>query len=246
MGTPFFVFSNFLSMFAELNNNTMITFNEIVYFDTETTGIPPKNASWTDRYEEFPHICQLSWIFNGKEEDHIIKPNGWTIPEETTAVHGISTEYAMEHGEPLEDVIYKFINDCKEAKLICGHNLYFDVSIIKSELMRLGTYGESGAEEALYKGKRVDTMWSSSKWVNARRPNGAWKTPKLVELYEKCFPGESFPAHNAIEDVRACMKCLPVLVENELVKLEVKTYPDEAKKPEEYKGELTIIRNYPF
>lgn len=206
----------------------MIQYNEICYFDTETCGLPPKGAKWDIDYEQFPHICQLSWIFNGKEENHIIRPDGWEIPQGATDVHGITTEYALEHGEPLVEVLSKFIYDCYQAKLICGHNLYFDVSTIKSELMRCGIYGEC-PETALHKGKRIDTMRPSMKWVDARFADGRLKFPKLEELYARCFPGESFPAHDAIEDVRAVVRCLPVLVQNGLIELVVKEYPEETK-----------------
>lgn len=205
----------------------MIQYNEIVYFDTETTGVPPKGADWKTDYESFPRICQLSWIYNGKEENHIIRPDGWEIPQEATEIHGITTEYALEHGEPLADVMAQFVFDCAQATLICGHNIYFDTSIIKANILReFGAIGMD-VEQALHKGKRIDTMRPAMKWVDARFSNGRLKFPKLEELYSRCFPGESFPAHDAIEDVRAVVRCLPVLVENGIIELVVKEYPEE-------------------
>lgn len=209
----------------------MISFNEIVYFDCETTGLPPKDAKWETDYEQFPRICQLSWIYAGREENHIIRPDGWVIPQEATDVHGITNEYAQEHGEPLDDVMGKFIADCHAAKLICGHNVHFDVSTVKSELMRKASYDQF-ADDALYKGKRIDTMRPSMKFVDARFSNGRLKFPRLEELYAKCFPGESFPAHDAIEDVRAVVRCLPVLVDKGIIELIVKDYPAEQIKIE--------------
>ena len=204
----------------------MITYDQILYFDTETTGLPPKDAKWETDYEQFPRICQLSWIYAGREENHIIRPDGWEIPQEATDVHGITNEYAQEHGEPLVYVMGKFLNDCHDAKLICGHNVYFDISTVKSEIMRVATYDQF-ADDALYKGKRIDTMRPTMKWVDARMANGRLKFPNLSELYSRCFPGETFPAHNAIEDVKAVARCLPVIVELGLVELKVKEYPEE-------------------
>lgn len=204
----------------------MITYDQILFFDTETTGLPPKDAKWETDYEQFPRICQLSWIYAGREENHIIRPDGWVIPQEATDVHGITNEYAQEHGEPLVYVMGKFLNDCHDAKLICGHNVYFDISTVKSEIMRVATYDQF-ADDALYKGKRIDTMRPAMKFVDARFSNGRLKFPRLEELYAKCFPGESFPAHDAIEDVRAVVRCLPVLVEKGIIELAVKDYPAE-------------------
>lgn len=205
----------------------MANYNDILFFDTETTGLPAKGADWAADYMAFPRICQLSWIYNGREENHIIYPDGWEIPAELSELHGITTQRAYVEGEPFGQVVLKFMEDCAEARLICGHNIYFDVSMIKSELMRYGLYEELGAEDALHKGKRIDTMRASMKWVDARRQNGALKFPNLTELYSRCFPGESFPAHDAICDVRAVVRCLPLLVDMGLVALEVKEYPEE-------------------
>lgn len=207
----------------------MITYDDIVYFDTETTGLPPKVGTWETNFMDFPHICQLSWIYKGRENNYIIRPDGWEIPQEATNVHGITTEYALEHGEALEFVLNQFIGDCREAKLICGHNLYFDVSVIKSEYMRRNAYN-GVIEMALHKGKRIDTMRPAMKFVDARFSNGRLKFPRLEELYAKCFNGETFPAHDAIEDVRAVVRCLPVLVEKGIIELVVKDYETEQTK----------------
>lgn len=211
----------------------------ILFFDTETTGLPPKNAKWDEDFAEFPYLCEIAWVFGRKTESHIIRPDGWTIPQEATDIHGITQKYAEEHGEPLAEVLGKFIEDCNNAHLICGHNLYFDISIIKANIMRsFGRefYNAENVEYALFKGKRIDTMRTSMKWVDARFSSGRLKFPSLVELYSRCFPGEEYQAHQALDDVKATARCLPVLVKEGLVELKVKEYPDEpelfAKKRE--------------
>ena len=212
-----------------------MTINDVLFFDTETTGIPDRNAKWTDDYMGFPHIVQIAWMHGCKVESHIIRPDGWEIPEETTAVHGITTEYAKEHGEPFAAVADMFVQDCHEAGLICGHNIYFDTSIIKANILReLGReyYDANDVETALYKGKRIDTMRPTIKWVDARKSNGGIKFPNLSDLYARCFPGETFPAHDALEDVKAVARCLPVLIENGLVELKVKEYAEKTESTE--------------
>ena len=185
-------------------------------------------------FDKFPHIVQLSWMHGELVENHIIRPEGWEIPKDTVDVHGITTEYALEHGEPFAGVVDMFIQDCHDAGLICGHNIYFDTSIIKANILRelgWGYYDASDVEAALYKGRRIDTMRPTMKWVDARMSNGRLKFPNLSELYSRCFPGETFPAHDALEDVKAVARCLPVIVELGLVELKVKEYPEEDAKP---------------
>lgn len=36
----------------------------ILIFDTETTGLLPKGAKYDTHFNEFPHIVQLAWLYN--------------------------------------------------------------------------------------------------------------------------------------------------------------------------------------
>lgn len=202
----------------------------VLIFDCETTGLPAKGAKWDVDFAEFPNIVQLAWSVNEKERLYIIKPEGWDIPEASTEVHGITQERAMAEGVPFAEIIGEFLADCSAARLLVGHNIYFDTSIVKAMILRImgREYYDANAEDALFKGKRIDTMMETIKFVGALFPNGRpGKYPRLGELYNKCFPGETFPAHDALEDVRACRRCIPVLVENGIIELKPKEYPVE-------------------
>ena len=180
---------------------------------------------------------------DGVLKSYIIKPIGadgkpYEIPEATTEIHGISTERAMKEGVPFETVVQEFIKDCTLSPLICAHNIYFDTSILKANIMRyLGReYYDSKADQALFKGKRIDTMMKTIKFVGACFADGRpGKFPTLEELYAKCFEGKTFPAHDAGEDVKALAACLPVLVELGFVELAQKQY-DEDGKPKRAAG----------
>ena len=137
----------------------------------------------------------------------------------------------MAEGEPFAEVMDRFLTFAAAAPLICGHNIHFDTSIVKANILtHLGCryYDENGIEDILFKGKRIDTMRPSMKWVDARMANGRVKFPNLSELYSRCFPGESFPAHDALADCKAVARCLPVLVEKGIVELKVKEYTENA------------------
>ena len=204
--------------------------NDVLFFDTETTGIPDRSAKWDVDFNEYPRIVQIAWMIGEHAESHIIRPDGWEIPDDTVEIHGITTEYAMEHGEPFVSVIARFLDFATNAGLLCGHNIHFDTGIVKANILReLGRefYNANDVEQALYKGKRIDTMRSTMKWVDARNSWGKLKFPNLGELYARCFPGETFPAHDALADTKAVARCLPVILELGLVELKVKEYPEE-------------------
>ena len=191
--------------------------------DIETTGLPPKNANWETDFLQFPHIVQLSWKLAEDSEvnDYIIKPDGYEIPEEVSKIHGITTEIAIGKGVPFGTIIQRLIDDCAESELIIGHNLYFDVSIVKANILRLA-YNNQGNDlladlsersiAALHKDKRVDTMsypvirFCAIPFPNAKPGSRNYKYPKLIELYFNLF-GEEFPAHDSKYDVLATEKC---------------------------------------
>lgn len=215
-----------------------LTLKDVLFFDTETTGVPPKNAKWDLDYKDYPHVVQLAWSFRGNHHSYIILPEGWEIPDEAAEIHGITTERAVMDGDLFDHVIIRFLADCIDAKLICAHNIHFDTSVIKANIVgNLGWdwFRMNDVESALFKGKRIDTMRPSMKWVDARTADGRLKFPKLEELFARCFPGQTFPAHDALEDVIAVEKCLPILVEKGICKLAVKEYPDETNAVTEQK-----------
>ena len=202
--------------------------NDVLCFDCETTGIPEKGMKWDVDFLRFPRPVTMAWAFGDTERHEIIRPQGWDIPTETVAIHGVTTEQADKEGKPFVEVVTEFLNDAEKYPLICAHNIYFDTSIIKAAIMALCPELADKAESALFKGKRIDTMRKTIKFVGARKENGSGKFPTLEELFAKLFDGATFPAHNALEDVRALRKCLPPLVEMGIVELVQKEYPAES------------------
>lgn len=205
--------------------------NEILFFDTETTGIPPKGCKWDCDYNKFPYIVQIAWSIGKKERSYIIRPNcyaienhNFVIPKEAIDVHGITNERAKREGRFFNDAIHEFLEDCKRAKYICAHNIYFDTSVIKANILRFFSqsyYDNMDVNRILSRERRIDTMMRTRDFVGARFKDGRQgKFPRLEELYAKLFNGEKFPAHDAWEDVAALRKCFEKLVEIGIVELE--------------------------
>lgn len=221
--------------------------NDVLCFDCETTGIPEKGMKWDVDFLRFPRPVTMAWAFGDTERHEIIRPQGWDIPTETVAIHGVTTEQADKEGKPFVEVVTEFLNDAEKYPLICAHNIYFDTSIIKAAIMALCPELADKAESALFKGKRIDTMRKTIKFVGARKENGSGKFPTLEELFAKLFDGATFPAHNALEDVRALRKCLPPLVEMGIVELVQKEYPAESleQKTEILERKTEILERNP-
>ena len=202
-----------MSMFDDDSENFEDDTNSIetdrVYyliFDTETTGIPKDYNEPTSNSSNWPRLVQLSWIITDEEcnvlsqNDFIIYPEGFTIPSDAAKLHGITTDIAKEKGKPLKEVLEKFMEDFKAAKIIVGHNIAFDKKIVGAELIRLGQ------KDIMNSKKSLCTMEAGTDFCKIRGYYG-YKWPKLQELHKKLFGYEFEDAHNSMSDVTATLKC---------------------------------------
>jgi DNA polymerase III epsilon subunit-like protein len=177
----------------------------ILFFDTETSGLPKNWNAPVEQIENWPRLVQIAWqIYDlqGKlieEKEYVIKPNGFDIPIEASNVHKITTQKAHEIGVDLNLILDIFSNEIKDSDLLVAHNYSFDYSIIGSELLR------NGLENTLKNKEYICTMKSSTDFCNISGPYGN-KWPKLEELYDILF-NETFNAHNALDDIRATARC---------------------------------------
>ena len=188
-----------------------------VFFDTETTGLPRNYKAPSSDTANWPRLVQLSWICvdaDGtvlKEEDHIIKPQGFRIPKEASNLHGITNEIAVQKGEPLDEVISAFMADVSNAEKIVGHNVSFDTHIVGAELIR------SGKKDTLASKPSICTMQSTIDYCAIPGYYG-FKYPKLQELHRKLFGCQFQDAHNSLSDIRATLKCFKELVARGIIR----------------------------
>ena len=191
--------------------------NVKLFIDTETTGLPlNNNLPYTD-LKNWPYLVQVALII---EDDNygilakrniILKPNGYTIPESATKIHGISNERAVKNGEDRDKVISFLDLALYKSDIIIGHNVSFDLNVIKSEIIRT-----KGIENALFKKKKhivIDTMKMGRNICKI--PNLSFHTrlslpnkyPKLDELYYKLLNKHFNNQHDAMADVQAAYDC---------------------------------------
>lgn len=190
--------------------------DNIIYFDTETTGLPENEyvngrkqmVSPLDKWETYPHIVQMSWVFNGTENDFIIMPDGWSIPAEVAEIHGISQEKARNEGMPWVAVMVRFLKDLQKCSAICAHNINFDIRLVIANTIR--SFGQKFYDDNVApfigKDRQIDTMIKTIDFVAIPGKFGRYKWPTLTELHTKLF-GEAFHAHNSMDDVRAMVRC---------------------------------------
>lgn len=203
----------------------------ICIIDCETTGkiIDPR-LPFTE-VDNFPRVIQAAWLIADTDTEEtiyqssfLIKPSGWTIPEETFWImHGFSTEKSVAEGVDILPVLQEFINslDTYNVGLIVAHNLSFDHSVLCAELYRHGLKSNRKPEKLCT--MQVGTDVCKIPFGRDHRPwmNKSWKFPKLLELYQKLFDKGFENAHDALSDCRAVKDCFFELVRRGVIQLPV-------------------------
>ena len=99
--------------------------------DCETTGLFNRNPKSVMTWES-PRLVSFAWLVYDSNRTliskhcHIVKPQGFNIPAESSAIHGITTEHARENGLPAKKVLSLFSDTLIDVKYIISHNISFD------------------------------------------------------------------------------------------------------------------------
>ena len=129
----------------------------IVVFDLETTGVDVETDRIVTAYIGL--LDQHGRVVAGRE--FMVKPDGYIVPDEATAVHGITTEVALAEGLDgayVVQEIAEFIMEwCRDKGMpLVGHNLSYDLTLLDREIKR---YHPTRSVRKLLRGVTVaDTM----------------------------------------------------------------------------------------
>lgn len=187
---------------------TLTPNQKILFFDTETSGLPDFKKRASDPSQ--PHIVQLAAILTDWQgavlESHnvIVKPEGWEIPKEVSDIHGITPEIALDAGiiEPLAiSLIWGMI---LKTNLLVAHNLTFDKFMLRIAARRFGLLKDEQGEWWTNL-PHFCTMHNTTALCNipGKIVGGAPKWPKLQEAYQHIFGQPFEDAHDAMADVTA-------------------------------------------
>ena len=183
-------------------------------FDTETTGLPKNWKAPITDVDNWPRCVQIAWQLLDdmgeliEDQNYLIRPDNFEIPYESQKIHGISTELALEDGEPLDEVLEKFNLSLEKSSFVIGHNIDFDVNVIGCEFYR------QQIKSCLSSTKLLDTCTEDTALL-CKLPGGRggkYKFPTLVELHEFLFDASFKQAHNATADVEATARCFLELI----------------------------------
>ena len=188
--------------------------SKIVFWDTETSGLPLfKEPS---EHPDQPHIVQIGACLVDTDTwktlatiDVMCRPEGWIVPDEVAAIHGITTEMAADLGVP-ESLAVEMLLDLIGERLMVGHNLPFDIRMVRIASMRFfePTQTEAWAERKYECTQALSTpilkLPPTEKMKAAKRFHH--KSANLGEAYRFFTGRELVGAHSALVDVQACIE----------------------------------------
>jgi DNA polymerase-3 subunit epsilon len=191
----------------------------ILVYDTETTGLP----LWQEPsdHPDQPHITQIAAQLCDEDDGTIlasmntmIRPDGWTIPEDVARLTGITTEKAAACGVSITIALDLFFSLWERAALRVAHNESFDARMVRIEIKHnprhvdaIGDYAERWKDGAAFctanASKPILQLPPTAKMLASRFKN-QFKTPNMAEAH-RFFMGKDFAnAHSAAADVAAC------------------------------------------
>ena len=208
----------------------------VLVFDTETTGLPKTKIISLDTLNEWPTVVQFSYVIFDtilndivESKNYIIKVSeSILISEDSVKIHGITNEISSKKGVLINEVLNEFFYYLRDVDCIVGHNISFDINMIKVELLRI-IYNKSVKSQEI-KHYKYDlhyltnykniycTLQESINFCNIKAIDKFGKEylkyPKLIELHQKLFDTSPNNLHNSFNDILVTLRCFIQLKHN--------------------------------
>jgi DNA polymerase III epsilon subunit-like protein len=201
----------------------------VLVFDTETTGLPQSKIISPDTLKLWPHIVQFSYVIYDTDANDIVVSSDdivkvgkdVVISDGSIELHGITKEISQNKGKNINELIDVFCNHLKSVDVLVGHNIEFDIKMLKVELLRFIYSNTISDEKSIkYKNNLYDlsnfeniycTMQKSIDLCGIKKQDKFGKEynkyPKLIELHQKLFNTSPDNLHNAFNDILITLRC---------------------------------------
>ena len=200
---------------------------KVLYFDTETNGIPKVRGGPDTDVNNHPELVEIAWQI---WQDGVLVNSRSLLPKpdpimewKTEHIHHISRSVANIHGIPMADVLSEFKTACTGCDVIITHNLAFDMPVVKCAFLRVWP----DAEFSWLPTRQICTMVLTTQLCKLPFPNskypqrpGKYKQPKLKELHKVLFGDEgNYEQHRAGGDVESLVACSQELIRRNILVL---------------------------
>lgn len=203
----------------------------VLVFDTETTGLPGTKIINPDTLNLWPYIVQFSYIIYDMSLNKIIDKcdsivkldSDVVISEESSKIHGITNEISKKNGLFIRTILDYFFDDLKNVDMLVGHNVSFDINMLKVELLRIIYSNKTRNSDRLIKNYKYNlhyilnykniccTLQESIDFCNIKAISKFGKEytkfPTLLELHQKLFDSTPNNLHNSFNDILVTLRC---------------------------------------
>lgn len=190
--------------------------------DTETTGFPSNKVSNVDPEQsvvvQHAAVLVCSKTFREVATLELIIDNGVFIKDFLVDIHGVSTDLAKQVGMTpfLAYTMFLALVEKADGRVVVAHNAKFDKDMTNIMLDRAGL----GQDNVFGEVQHLCTMELAAPWVKCpptqkqlKAGFTGYKNPNLSEALFGLTGKTHDGAHNAMNDVRACIDILKTIIE---------------------------------
>ena len=176
--------------------------------DTETSGLFDFSKEADADGQPRMATCALVWLDQNYDvemyADLPIKPDGWELTPAAVAVNGLTMEYLLNHGVPVQMALDRYTKAIVEdRRVVIAHNAQFDCKMMRAELRR------AGMSDLFEQTRNICTMRSADKLMKGqiKKLNGKGGYPRLIDM--AAHFGINYPEtghHTALADATVTAK----------------------------------------
>jgi len=168
---------------------------KIIILDTETTALTMGSIAEAHKQPRIVEIGAIVITRHGEAEvSQLINP-GCHISEDATKITGIKDEDVV-HKPTLDVYLPAMAVWYSGADLVVGHNVGFDLDVLRYELRRLGF------EKAPWREPK-DVICTAAEYQHVF----GFK-PRMIDMYPRIMGEELKQTHRALDDCKALYNCL--------------------------------------
>lgn len=178
--------------------------------DTETNGLfdfsKPGDAPGQPRLAELGFVYLNSALEEIGHYRALIRPDGWEMTAETTAINGLTTAKLLAEGIPVAEALAVYTQAIDYGAVVVCYGAQYDTKVMRAELRRAG----------------LDDRFESTPNICIMRPLAGFKIPKasgkkgfpqLSDAYRHFFKEEFDGRHTALGDARAKVRLFRKMME---------------------------------
>jgi DNA polymerase-3 subunit epsilon len=165
----------------------------------DANGVPvPADDPSQPRLAHLAMILLDDGLVEERSIDMYVRPDGWSMTEESAAVNGLTDEFLLEHGAPVADVLDQYARVVDAGYVIVAYNAQYDCKQMRGELRR------AGLDDRFERTPNICVMRASMP-LKVQKAGGGRGFPKLSDVCNH-LGIDLQGAHTAGGDARAAME----------------------------------------